>query len=297
MRLIIPGPVEEKLHAYVMSVNSEIAGMGKVRIEENGDIIVEEICIYEQEVTGGTADLSTTALAGFMMEKLTANESLAPWTLWWHSHDNMAAFFSGRDTATIDQSTDFNYLISLVVNKRRERECRIDTYRPFRLTQEDVSVVVPSSEYTVPDDIKEEVAAKVKTKVWPTYNGHTGSGAGFGRHDHEGPKKVGSLLSPYGNGHFLNESKKDFDDWNPNKGNATVVTDVEFDGPEDMDSAEIASIVAGIKNAMEALSYAGKDDTEEFTKMQRDLADWEYELAEKEREEYLDAYGTDNPKS
>lgn len=287
MRLIIPPEIESKLHAYVMAVQGEIAGMGKVKIdEETGDIVVEDICIYDQEVTGGTADLSTDALAAFMMEKIQAGESLAPWILWWHSHSHMAAFFSGRDTSTIDGSTDFQHLISLVVNKRRERECRIDTFRPFRLTETDVPVVVPSSSYVVPEDIRAEVAQKVKEKVYAP-------AAGFGSHHHEdddydgyglpGLKKVGSLLSPYRTGY---QSLKN-ENGNGNAGAGAV--DDDFD--VDLDSDQMKQVINGIKQTMQAMVYAGKDESEEYVQMTRDLADYEYELAEKEREEYLEALG------
>lgn len=309
MRLIIPPEVESKIHAYVMAVEGEIAGMGKVKVnEDTGDIVVEDVCIYDQEVTGGTADLSTEALAGFMMEKIQAGESLAPWILWWHSHSNMAAFFSGRDTSTIDGSTDFQHLISLVVNKRRERECRIDTFRPFRMTTEDVSVVVPGSSFIVPEDIKEEVAAKVKEKKtsWQGngsthghYEGtrwvpHTGQHSLYDDEhpwDTNGAKKVGSLLAPFQPAGFRNGNESDSRNWNPNNGNTAsggAKDEVEFDTIDDFDQEQLRQIIAGAKAQMQAMVDYGKDDSPEYIQMQNDLADYEYQLAELEREEFLD---------
>ena len=171
MKLIIPKEIEERIHGYVMSVSSEIAGMGRVSVSpDGGSITVEEVMIYEQEVTGATADLSPQAIAKWQSDLVKAGGSPKHWQLWWHSHDNMPAFFSGRDTATIDANADCDWLCSLVVNKKREREARLDLYRPFRMYVEDMDIQigieeVPTS-YTVPADIAEEVALKVKRPVY-----------------------------------------------------------------------------------------------------------------------------------
>ncbi len=275
MRLIIPAPVEEKLHSYVMAVTGEIAGMGKVKILESGDILVEDICIYDQEVTGGTADLSTEALAGFMMEKIKANESLEPWVLWWHSHANMQAFFSQRDTTTIDESTDFNHLISLVVNKRRQRECRVDVYRPFRMTEENVQVIVPGGAFVVPADIKAEVAEKVKEKVYTPPTGY-----GYGRYVSEGAKKVSSLLSPY-----LNKHASDYDE---NDGYVNRSAGVDIPNPDDMDANEIGAIVEAMKDRISEMENAGNGDSSECHELRMGLADWQFALAARERDDELD---------
>lgn len=295
-RLIIPAEVESKIHAYVMAVPGEIAGMGKVKIDdETQAIIVEDVCIYDQEVTGGTADLSTEALAGFMMEKLAAGESLAPWILWWHSHANMSAFFSGRDTGTIDGSTDFQHLISLVVNKKRERECRIDGFRPFRYTIEDVPVVVPTSEFVVPEDIREEVKAKVKEKSWSAGGYQGGQRSLYGDDDDhtfvwEGGqlKKVGSLLAPYRTAGFQNGNASGSASTNGTKSGGGAKDDDEYDTIDEFDQEQLKQIIAGCKAQMQAMADYGRDDTPEYIQMQNDLADYEYALAELEREEFLE---------
>lgn len=164
MKLIIPKEVEEKLNYYVQAVDSEIAGMGRVSIK--GDVItVDEVRIYQQSVTGGTADLSSASLAKFMDELIKEGQSPKDWILWWHSHVNMAAYFSAIDTGTMATSTEYQLLISLVVNKRRERQARIDLYRPLRITMEKVDIEVPATVYTIPAEILAEVEEKVKRPV------------------------------------------------------------------------------------------------------------------------------------
>lgn len=202
MKLVLPASVEKKLNAYVQSVDTEIAGMGKGRIDyENQEIIMEDVAIYDQEVTGGTADLSSLSVAKWATELLRSGGNPQEWFIWWHSHANMAAFFSGTDTNTIDNSTEYEYLVSLVVNRRRERKARLDTHRPFRLKMENMPIEIgtqdtdpritiieakiralvatkTSIETTVPDEIALEVAAKVKVRPF--------GGAGFGKHGNVG---------------------------------------------------------------------------------------------------------------
>lgn len=166
MKLIIPKEIEAKIHAYVMSVNSEIAGMGKVHIEGE-NIIVDDVMIYEQTVTGATADLSQGAIAKWLTELVRAGGSPKEWKLWWHSHHTMSAFFSGRDTATIDLQTESDWLVSLVVNCKREREARIDLYRPFRMAETDIDIEITGDPaFVVPPEIAEEVARKVSRPVY-----------------------------------------------------------------------------------------------------------------------------------
>ena len=167
MRLIIPKEVEARIHAYTMSVSSEIAGMGRVTVDPDGETItVEEVMIYEQEVTGATADLSPLAIAKWQCALVKAGGSPKDWRLWWHSHDNMAAFFSTTDTDTMDRQTEGDWMVSLVVNKRRERQARLDLYRPFRMYMDKIPVQIGVEEeaaaYKVPADIALEVSQKVK---------------------------------------------------------------------------------------------------------------------------------------
>lgn len=200
MKLIIPAAIERRLNAYVQGVNAEIAGMGELEMREDGNLWVTDIAIYDQEVTTGTADLSPQALAFFQTELIKAGRSPKNWRLWWHSHNNFGAFFSGTDTNTIAQSTEFDCVVSLVVNKKKERKCRIDYHRPVPMMMLDVPVEVAPEinaqtleleeqifthmqaiedlqkkrdevNEEAPEGIAEEIAAKVRIKnTFPTWH-------------------------------------------------------------------------------------------------------------------------------
>ena len=181
MKLILPAAIEAKIHAYVMAASTEIAGFGKVVIDKVAETAtVTDVIIVKQEVTGGTADLNTQAIARFQTELVRRGESAKDWVLWWHSHVNMAAFFSGTDTDTMDSSTEYRYLISLVVNKRKERRARLDVYEPTHIYLDNLTIEVEDAAYVVPPDIAAEVAEKLTVKTFE----HKGTGGrlmGYGR--------------------------------------------------------------------------------------------------------------------
>ncbi len=265
MKLTIPKEVEAKLHAYVMSVNSEIAGMGKLKLGENGDFIVEDVMIYEQEVSGATADLSSKAVARWMSDLVKAGGSPKEWKLWWHSHDTMSAFFSKTDTDTIDRQNEGDWMVSLVVNRKREREARLDLYRPFRVSVEDIEIEIAGEEaFTVPADIALEVSQKVKRKEYTyTYTPPTG-GAGFGRYS--GYK----IAKPYVHkkGWRKMYDLSDEDDKDEVGAGYTV--------------AETAATVQRLESSLREIEATFGKESNEYTEIMSELADWYYALADLE---------------
>lgn len=297
MKLIIPEEIERRLHAYVTEVPGEIAGMGSIEVRDDGNMWVTDIAIYEQQVTGGTADLSPEALAKFQTELIKAGKSPKNWYLWWHSHSTMAAFFSGTDTGTIDSSTEFDQVVSLVVNKRRERKCRFDTHRvngiEMRLKLENVPIeiqesispevqeidslitnlqneialararrtnVASSISGTVLDEIKAEIAAKVTEKVWAHPIGFKNA------------KPYNSNIS------FLDE---EFDDNWPNKKkkDGTVIT-----RQGRIDENEILLNIETLQTMIKSHEAHGNGDTQECEELRDELDAW-YRLVQRQLDE------------
>lgn len=276
MKLIIQDAAAKKLKDYVMSVESEIAGMGKVRIdEEAGQIIVEDVAIYDQEVTNGTADLSSAALASFMTEMIQRGESPRSWILWWHSHASMGAFFSSTDTGTIDHSTEFDHLVSLVVNRKGEAKCRIDSYRPFRMTRDNVEVTWGNPNYTVPEDVAAEVALKVKTKG---YSNWTWRKPEEGK-DSERETSLG----------FLGNSARGSEKKNEGGSHPSSMTDIEYkiacSNPHLLSNEDMQDIVDSYTYDLDAMKAEGQNSTPAYQKKLEEKIDWIVRLADREREE------------
>ena len=123
----------QKLRYYTELCDYEISGLGKVR-EMPGFLEIYDIEIFEQKVSGTHSDLNLDSLASFLQEKFIAGESVKDYKVWWHSHVYMDAYFSPLDSKTIDLSSEFPYLVSIVTNKFEEDKARVDIYEPIRVT-------------------------------------------------------------------------------------------------------------------------------------------------------------------
>jgi hypothetical protein len=282
MKLIIPAPIERKLHAYVKAVDGEIAGMGEIEVRDDGNLWVVDVAIYDQEVTGGTADLSSEALAHFQTDLIKNGKSPKNWYLWWHSHANMGAFFSTTDTGTIETSTEFDHVVSLVVNKRRERKARLDTHTPFRITVLDLPIEVPAEvnprtieidetiegfkkhiedleeekllmEHAAPEGIEEEVAQKVKQKIYAK----PARQLGFG---HGGKQQADrSYLDREFDDSWSKKRKKD--------GSAIIIGEVM----RGLDEDELLISIEQIETMIKAHEANGNGDTVECEELRADL--------------------------
>lgn len=162
MRLLIETEAWHKIQYYVDTCKTEVSGLGKV-VKRGDDFVVTDVKIFEQTVSGAHSDIEAQALATFQYELVKAGENPADWVLWWHSHAKMEVFFSGRDTDTIDQSTDFRYMVSLVTNHKHELKARIDVFDPCRMyTDLPVEILMPSIAEATAKECQAQIDAKVK---------------------------------------------------------------------------------------------------------------------------------------
>lgn len=164
MRLKITSDAYTKLWYFICECDQEITGFGKVRKTDEDMLEIFDIEIFPQEVSGTHATLDDEALAQFIADKVRAGEDIAAYRVWWHSHVNLEAFFSAIDTGTIDISTEFPYLISIVGNKKGVFKSRIDIFEPIRLTQ-DLTLEISDDE-NVLEWVREEIAQKVETTTF-----------------------------------------------------------------------------------------------------------------------------------
>jgi len=137
MKILIPVNIYQKLRGYAQATKFEISGLGKVSFDGK-NILVEDIKIFDQEVSSASTKLNQRSLARFYDELLQAGEELAPWKMWWHSHARMETFWSATDIATIeDFDTEMNvdnWVLALETNHEDEIIARIDIFRPLRVT-------------------------------------------------------------------------------------------------------------------------------------------------------------------
>jgi len=129
MKILLNNDVAIKLKYYTELAKGEISGMGKVEKTEDGDILITDIVLFDQECTSTTTYLDDGAQAKFMEDMRVRGESLKDWTLWWHTHDDMGVFWSSTDDTTVKENFDsgvLSHLVSIVTNKKGEFKGRLD---------------------------------------------------------------------------------------------------------------------------------------------------------------------------
>lgn len=166
MKVLIPVNIYQKLRGYSQATNFEISGLGKVSLDGK-DIIVEDIRIFEQEVTYASTKMDKRALAKFYDELMQKDEDISAWKLWWHSHAKMETFWSATDAATIEdfdtESDTDNWVLAIETNREDELLVRIDVFRPLRITIPKVPWEITFENKEIEDDAFSETMLKIKT--------------------------------------------------------------------------------------------------------------------------------------
>lgn len=162
LKIKITEEAYQKLRYFTLECDFEISGLGKV-MELEDVFIIYDIEILKQTVSRAHSSLDINDLAKFLNEKLIKKENIKDYKVWWHSHDNMDAYFSPIDDSTIELSTEFLYLISVVMNKREEMQARLDIFKPIRLTLPISVEVSLDDDEKIRKSCQQEITKKVST--------------------------------------------------------------------------------------------------------------------------------------
>lgn len=152
----------QKIKHFTLQAKGEISGLGQSEHINKRDILVKDIIILKQETTEGSTTLDEGAMAKFLSEKMKAEEDVASWNIWWHSHADMYSFWSATDDSTIETTTGGSHLFSIVINKRMSILARLDIFRPNKRTLK-LKVIKPkgrpklSEEYSLEEYCKKEI--------------------------------------------------------------------------------------------------------------------------------------------
>jgi hypothetical protein len=169
MKIFFPVKVYQQLRAYVECTKYEISGLGKVKLVPEG-FIVEEVKIFEQNVSGTDTTLDKKALGKFYDELVQKNEDIGLWKLWWHSHAGMEVFFSKTDDDTIEdfdtETPENNWMLSIVTNIAGDFYCQADIFQPIRCSIRDLVHEIDFSDREIKLNAIDEVTEKVKTQSY-----------------------------------------------------------------------------------------------------------------------------------
>jgi len=135
---------------------AEIGGFMIAKKNKNGDIIISNPEILLQEVTGGTTVMDKAAVADYYVKSAQKHGNDVRF-IWWHSHANMKAFWSGTDTNTMEEYSGGDWSAFLVVNIRGEYKFRVCVWNPIA-AYEDIEIsIIDAKPKSIPKTIQDSV--------------------------------------------------------------------------------------------------------------------------------------------
>tara|TARA_Y100000593_G_scaffold94927_1_gene197300 strand:- start:3505 stop:4455 length:951 start_codon:yes stop_codon:yes gene_type:complete len=106
----------------------EIGGMMVMDKTEDGDWLMHDPVILKQEISYAQCDIDKEALAVYYNDAMAKHPGCR--FVWWHSHHNMKAFWSGTDEKTINETKSADFTVSLVINLKGQYELRVKWFEP-----------------------------------------------------------------------------------------------------------------------------------------------------------------------
>ena len=157
----------QRLFTYIRCCPQEISGLGRVGVKEmsNGDLLLSDITLFKQKVTGHDTDLDQEAIGKLVTEIVMNGGEPTDLKLWWHSHHSMSVFWSkGQDEVTIANLKRFGmeYLVSIVGNHAGDYLCRLDIFTPLHVTIDNVPIRIITREDPM---LKNRILAEIEDKV------------------------------------------------------------------------------------------------------------------------------------
>lgn len=147
-----------KLQRYIDFCPIEIAGLGKSK--NVGDAIeVYDIFSLPQVATGGSAEIDIDTIAEYITGAVERGEPTEDIKVWWHSHVGFGAHWSGIDIRMANAFST-GYMVGILGNKQYDFVCRVDVYKPFRVTALDIPLNCPELERidkAIQDEIEQNV--------------------------------------------------------------------------------------------------------------------------------------------
>ncbi len=174
-------PIEAytELVEYTKHYDTEVSGVGLVekienKIEIEGETkwetkktihtvtykITDVFLPPKQANTGATTEIKEVAISELVTRLIREGKDSSKLKMHWHSHCNMGTFHSMTDEENYQGLDNKEYLVSLVINKRREVLGRVDIYSPVCVSFINVPVFMGVNvETAVNDKIKVNIEA------------------------------------------------------------------------------------------------------------------------------------------
>jgi proteasome lid subunit RPN8/RPN11 len=168
--LLIPKAIYTKLFQYVAYWDEEITGFADVFYDKAlNNLIMGELYLLPQQSADTEVEMDEEAISEFTVKCIQMGMEQLP-RLWWHSHVNMATFFSGTDYEAIDNLKNDTFQVALVVNKQKQMHALLRVNQPITVVVEPLGIEVLEEEEIIPQEIIDEVENKVKRAPVKSFN-------------------------------------------------------------------------------------------------------------------------------
>jgi hypothetical protein len=153
----------DRLLLYAQRCPVEIGGLGTVVADLDG-LLITDVFLLSQRVTPSETELEPAALFDFLARHVAEGGDPAQVRLWWHSHADMDVVWSETDRATI-RSLPGDFWVALLVNRRGQMVCRLDTFLPQRHTWELPLVEILDAAGGDPEALRRAIDHEILEKV------------------------------------------------------------------------------------------------------------------------------------
>ena len=126
----------EKFWHWVDLARGEVSALGLVeetRDPKSGRVLaltVDDIYLVSQKSSEAETDMIPEGISDLILRLVSEGIDPGKLRFWIHSHGKMDVFWSSTDDACIKGLCNEEWMLSLVVNKRRDSLMRLDQYHP-----------------------------------------------------------------------------------------------------------------------------------------------------------------------
>lgn len=146
---------------------NEVLALMLGKANKEGQLIVEDIFVPNQEVTRGHCAMKTDKLlCDFLAEN---TEKVIGW---WHSHVDMGTFYSGEDNSTLENfgADDVMYSLGIVMTVNGAAKGWLKIRKPIELPKIEVNVKIYwETKAEITAEMEKQVKERVTEKKYPAY--------------------------------------------------------------------------------------------------------------------------------
>jgi hypothetical protein len=184
-RVIVTQLALQKMGCYVALCDKEIGWLGTARMLKSGNIAVEDVYLFEQEVASTTCEINPAGLAKFADELVRQDGGVEIYNnirLWGHSHVNMGVSPSGQDDTQLKffKDSGHDWFLRVIANKDGRMEFTLADFTHGMWIKDIAWEIYSPAMDGLKDQIKKEIDEKVSLITYSYGNSGTwGSGRSY----------------------------------------------------------------------------------------------------------------------